>query len=604
MICSQCLILPCGECGFCHSCGKKMRWTSGDWSNPCQPISPKLAPRSQKIRGIAVLDQIQHVHSLVVQGWYRAVDGPDPTYHNFPTFARPCPIRPRHGFVDSRIVNDHEELKIVTAETLAADPDGEVLLCRPIHAEWSAVYTPGLVTVGKGNDGATAGKHTTNFPLGPINWHMPLKAAGIGKEEAPYVELVGEGYENTYVTQLRAGPPLHRAGNFVPHQIIVKEVLRVDPSLSLLDWEALMVSKKDTEGLVIYHPGGSPIDHFSVHARSFNIPIIFTKEPVEGLTLEPSGSTPLDPHAVLKGLVAGELVDLSTLHTDRWVNLMLHTLHHSPHHSGVDGWWLGFGAALMLRFGTVAMRGEARHIKRGKGMPARTAVYSRAFPHSLNQHHAALPRLINILRYGFGSGGIGGIKWAMCGEATARIFDAVGNLARHPTPEGVGELTRAFNLAVNQAHNGGWWMNKFANISLFDQVVKGSPSRMLQVLPFLPQAHHLLDEVGDELMERKITQWQRWKPMNLTPPRIISAKLIHIPGINGLQLSVQDRLLKSLHAPISLPINEILGKLPGLLKGRLFARLSPEGLELICEPPHEEAVILWKEKSIAQQRDS
>lgn len=73
-------------------------------------------------------------------------------------FARPCPLVPCHGFVDSRVVSSASDILQVVKETVKADPNGEVILMPFIEAKYSAVQVGEYVTLGIGHDGVTAGK--------------------------------------------------------------------------------------------------------------------------------------------------------------------------------------------------------------------------------------------------------------------------------------------------------------------------------------------------------------------------------------------------------------------------------------------------------------
>jgi hypothetical protein len=91
-------------------------------------------------------------------------------------FARPCPKVPRHGFVDSRVISNKEELKSLYKEVLKEDPQGEIVLTNFLdNAVCNAVLTTGgTISIGPGHNGATAGKNSFSFPVKPEE--LPLKA--------------------------------------------------------------------------------------------------------------------------------------------------------------------------------------------------------------------------------------------------------------------------------------------------------------------------------------------------------------------------------------------------------------------------------------------
>lgn len=616
--CQYCAYPEVCACGKCHMCnnvnfaygmGKKCPDTKREW----------YKPRSQKLLGLMKMRVHLGAIGMNIVGINSIFPASDPSLHvgepsGFPQFARPCPLKPRHGFVDSRVVHDATELKAVIDETLAAEPEGEIMLCTPIDAALNAVWTPFLLTVGAGNDGATAGKQTMNFPLSgtrpPELASLRYAAAGIGEGEMPYIEVVWEKPLHPandmvqYLTQLRAGPTL-KGGSIdsIPRAVVVGKIIHVNPNSSLLEWETLMQEESESEGLVVYHPGGSPTDHFSVHARSFNIPLMITREPIMGETLSPTGQTPIDPLAILRGVVVGDVFDLTHLRqfegdTFRAVNLLLVALHNSSNMGGESGWWLGFAAAMMMRLGAIALRGEVRHIDAKSMKGSRDGVYQRAVGHPLQRQRAALPRNINVLRYGFNPGSVGGIKWATCGKATAHLYDAVGELARNPSPETAGILIRALNVAVNQAHNGGWWMNKFCGHQAFDDAPNGKLTQILDCVPFMWRAHQTLLHLTPTQLSKKVGLYKGWTPVDLSPARIIKAEILTMPGVNGLHIQISDRLLRSKHKPIIIPVEQLMLKLPDMLRGKLILSANPSGLALSLSLPHEPLITLWEEGDI------
>ena len=597
--CSQCFS-DVGPCGYCHGCEKRNFY--GRCNDRCKQ---GFVPKSQKVRGMVYLPHIGK--SIPVLGVLSA-KSPDVGNMSYPVFARPCPIQPRHGFVDSRVVNNEAELLKVCQETVEADPKGEVMLCPFMAADLNAVWTPFLLTIGEGHDGATGGKNTINFPL---NGNIPPKVvpvllpSGIKSPEMPYIEAVLGG--DTYaLTQLRAGPALKGTSlDYIPTKTVVTRIITVDPRCSLLVWETAMLSVKGEKGVVVYHPGGSPTDHFSIHTRSCGIPLLITKQPVVGETLYPTKSVPIDPHAMLKGIVAGNLFPLTFSIpydynfpnlTSRICKLLLLSLHQCAY--GGD-WWVGFGAAMMMKLGSVALRGEARHLTSNGGL--RVAVYKKVVPFSLLRHRAALPRLINTLRYGKFSGSVGGIKWAMCGDSIVKMFDATAQLAKYPTPTNANNLIRTFNVAVNQAHNGGWWLNKFIDQDNFVRAQEGDVAFCMELVPLIHKIHYFNLTLQEETVLKHITQFASWKPIDLSPPRLLEVILTAAPGINGFSFEVEDRLLKKRHRPIIVSVPEILMKLPSMLRGKLFATVTPTGLQIDLIPPHEDPITIWTEEPLQPQ---
>jgi hypothetical protein len=62
--------------------------------------------------------------------------------------------------------------------------------------------------------------------------------------------------------------------------------------------------------------------------------------------------------------------------------------------------------------------------------------------------------------------GDGGKEWGKCTAALIELDTAILEMLRWPTHANVLAMTEKLNLAVNQAHNNGWWMNKFTGDDL------------------------------------------------------------------------------------------------------------------------------------------
>src|SRR5882757_8204135 len=174
-----------------HPLGPFACGTCGTHQAQTLPLADKM--RTQKARGllrlagnffshVATPEAVLQCEEDVVEDGYT-----DELLIKGLHFARPCPKRPRHGFVDSRVVKSVEELKGVVRETLKEDPEGEVMVMKFIPSRLNVVWTPSMLTVGKGHDGATCGKDTINIPLSGKNPLPPslLSEAGIGEGEWP-----------------------------------------------------------------------------------------------------------------------------------------------------------------------------------------------------------------------------------------------------------------------------------------------------------------------------------------------------------------------------------------------------------------------------------
>jgi len=277
------------------------------------PVTPEGLPlpvgkllRTQKARGIYALatsrlslfrsfNTVRPINDRKL--WFFPHE--EPPIDAFPLFARPCPTRPRHGFVESRTVQNRADLEVLWAETLAQDPDGEIVLLPRLTGKVSAVATAAGVTFGTGNDGATGGHHsvTIGVPTSNEAWlasatkqivDPTYTTSGYGEppvsvpnpfwldtgiQSSPYVELVEDRGE-MIVVQLRDGPIPPKEGNYIPHTFHAWLPI-LDNGCSLLEWEQRTASNEFKQDGTFYHsPGGSLASHYAVHCLLNGIPVI------------------------------------------------------------------------------------------------------------------------------------------------------------------------------------------------------------------------------------------------------------------------------------------------------------------------------------------
>lgn len=586
----------------CPHCSYSAYLTSGSWpmNERCarcgwSGVIPNPLLKSQKLKGMQAL--VTHFPYNTLKPYAVVLDEGDLEKAwkmcppNSTVFVRPCPITPRHGFVESRVVRTITSLKKLWEETRVADPEGELMLSPYIKADWNMVLTPNLLTVGNGHDGATGGKNTFSLPLG--GWELPAKlmdAAGLTDSMAPYFEIVGRYGSKTYFTQLRGGPKGDGNGDYIPFPTVVKTILIPDTAKGdLLEWEKLIHDHQNAEGVVVNHIGGSPIDHFSVHARTFNISVITSRKVEVGEELVPLAFVPMSPESVLTGIAASEDVDL-TQDEERaqYLNLALFSLHNSGVFQGEQGYWFGLGVGTLIRLGVMALKGEARHIHQPP-LEGRNTVYTKIASWSLSRLRARIPRLIHVLRYGNFSSSIGGEPWAACGAATLEVVNAVGVLAREGNQESVSALQRVTNLMVHQVHNGGWWMNKFNSSDSFTQASKNAP-QLLMGLGGLINTQRWVD---CPLRDKRVERYKQWTPLQpLVEVKILSA-LVSFNSEKQLHLAIQDHILRKARKPLYL---KEVKKLP---PGNIIASHTNEGVRVAVrqgegKPDH----FLYLDKSI------
>jgi hypothetical protein len=415
-------------------------------------------------------------------------------------FVRPCPPKPMHGFVDSRLIDVYDEepgldgtlplfssrltVKAILEEARQADPDSELIIMQPIPASCNMILAPGMLTIGPGTDGATAGHGSVSIPLaGSLAVHAGLlKAAKIDTTDpetaAPYFEILhDEATKQVWWVQLRGGPTPPKANDFIPAKMTVEHVVEAEGDL--LEWGAKVKTFKP--GTAVNHAGGNPLSHYFVHCSLHNVPILTTRVPVVGEVLEPIPVEPYDADAFLDGFHEAYTLPMTTQDAKELAATMLLGCHHSSAMRGPGTRWIGMAVALMLRLGGAASIGEWRHKNKALGSD-RSKVYNDCFKDAFAMR-ARLPMALKSFGCGDWGSGYGGPAWADCTAALFDLDDAVVTL--HKADTGAAKETAivqaidAFNVVVNKAHNGGWWMNKFISQSVFDALASGD----LQQIP-------------------------------------------------------------------------------------------------------------------------
>lgn len=475
-------------------------------------------PRTQKATGVLTLRD---------EGWniplLQLVQSPDQIQERFQLlahycrrsgkiFARPCPVRPRHGFVDSGIVKSISEAKEMFARAQAADPEAEMLLMQAIDATWSAIWVPGRVVIGPGHDGATSGHNSFGINL-VANKHLSyinnLSARSNVKEsEVPYIEVVSDGTQPYYV-QVRGGPPLAGGGNgtdYVPDSMAVKHVVQAEGDL--MEWET--AAKSFEPGTAVWHPGGSMLSHYAVHSVLNHIPILISRQPVVGEQLEPTTKKPpVDMQSVLAGIGAATALPMAGQNFSRAgaVAAMLTGLHNLTAFTGHDGFWLGAGSVIMQRLGAVALIGEARHASNRKGQD-RDQIYNEGLVDPFITRRR-LHRAQWMFRNFPWRGGYGGNAWANCGGALLGLDETIRKFVQNPDTTNYTLLGNSLNNAVNQAHNGGWWLNKFCGTDLMDQAAKGDPRSVVSGIGVLGN----LSKVPNDEIQSALAKWTVTRPV-------------------------------------------------------------------------------------------
>lgn len=413
-------------------------------------------------------------------------------------FARPCPIKPRHGFLDSRPVYSIDEAKQLFIEMRKIDPESELVLMMKVDASHNAVITNTTAAIGQGNDGATAGRNAITLPV-----HGQLRTFGDSKSitESAYLEAVYDKnhHSGNYVVQLRNGPELPRTKDIIPQQITVTEVIDVDafePKDDLLAWEALcdniVIDQKNgkRQGLVIAHVNGPIGSHFCVHAVLRNIPFMTTRMPVIGETLEKTEKPkPIDYRQVKKGIELGLSKEFTNMmlpllnyhgsdsHSAAFKGMVytsLYALHSYPVAGKEESKLIGLGIASLIRVSVCAALGESRHhrgISAVQGTTYRDKIYKKYFEDVFGGIKK-LKITEQVFLDGSWSDSYGGKNWASCTAATIKLVNKAIAFVRKPDEANFQKVMGQFNKLINEVHNGGKFLNKFVSNSAFDQAAQ------------------------------------------------------------------------------------------------------------------------------------
>ena len=438
--------------------------------------APVSTARTQKAKGFCALEAWtredrcllrfnRHIESVLVS----TEDALTKIKWGFPLFARPCPMTPRHGFVDSKLVWNIEEVKELFRLAKEADPDAEMMLQEPIDAPYNAIYVPGMLTIGPGNDGATAGKESVTVQVNDGDIVPGEVKEGASITGTSYIEAVystkqgGELSKSSiyqdsfklYLTQLRDGPEVPTVSmDFIPSELTVKEVVLA--SGDLLEWECRTAQL--TAGTVVYHHGGNLASHYAVHCILHNIPYITSFEPHIGETIRPSDNLPKPVNIRLwrSGFYSfcehanGEFPPLQA------ARLMLMGLHNSSVWMGNQDFLLGASMGAAFKLACTLCFGEHRHITKRRGKKrhmSRESIYLNCWVSFRRYRYSLWKMLQDFDTPRLWSSGFGGKCWATVAAASVRLYLALesANFAL---------AMRELNLLVNTFHNNGWAFNK------------------------------------------------------------------------------------------------------------------------------------------------
>jgi hypothetical protein len=457
---------------------------------------------TQKANGILFLQRKKKSIQAVFPQWnvpkhllFKAGTKFEDGSFNFPVFARPCPIKPRHGFVDSIVCKSFEELNNLSLLTVEEESKAEMLVTKPVDSYYNVILNGGVLTFAKGNDGATGGKGCNYFYISedPLSELLQLDNTNLVADgEVPFYEFVlGKEYPLVNLVQVRSAPKTPRVKDYVPSPVLVKNIIKAEGDL--LQWESLLKTV-DPATTIIDHTNGSLSSHYAIHAIVNRIPIFTTYLPELGSQVEPTvqddGITEEDKEVFYKSFVAGfssaaKLITEAKYATNggspnhlmgNIIRLALATLHnYSAIAMSKDYEVLGIVLGMFCRVTFAVSMGETRYNKKNGEKDARFVSYfkklssdSRTGCYHFN-YQESTPNILGMITTAYHifdklpwKTTFGGKKWASCTKSSINLFNACVN-------KEITLVVELFNRVINEEHNGGRYLNKVIEVSDFDQ---------------------------------------------------------------------------------------------------------------------------------------
>ncbi len=420
---------------------------------------------------------------------------------SWPMFARPCPFRPRHGFVDSVRVYSWASVIDLLQRAKSAEPDHpiEIVLAPALTGTVSAVATNAGVTWGRGNDGVTAGRdpHALFIPVktSKAAWCDAVENMLINEDtfdipKFPYLEIV-ENEGTMRLVQVRDGPEQPEGVNHVVRKMKVRRVVEAKASIDLLTWEGLVHLATKEKGTVIWAPGMSLASHFCVHGIESGVPVITDHEVKVGDVILPTKNrtSALGKHEYTKvaALITETLNGAMKINTvtdqkDAIVTAIAATQAQfcwgkEPHLLRLRG----LSVAVLLKAVLASCAGEIRHWPSSEGPRTgdpslyrvldgaanyrfqRSVIYGNVFNGSftLSKMKRVLTAAANDLAHESWNRAYGGRRWAAVANTGIKLAQAVKCFCDRPCAASWSKVVQKANRLINTSHNNGKCLTKW-----------------------------------------------------------------------------------------------------------------------------------------------
>lgn len=497
--------------------------------------------RTQKAKGILVgiyeiFQKYPHLCKFFAPMAHRLVSHPSQIEAfqdkiDFPIFGRPCPVRPRHGFVDSQVLLTKYDLMSMWNKAVAHDNKAEIIIGPHMPAvKYNSIYvSSGNIAIGVGNDGATGGKKSVSFPVAPTKFTKKIKRlSGVKDNDELYLESIMQ--DNWWhLAQVRGGPALNIASaDYIPQEVKVTDV--AIPHDNLIAWEEDVKLYKDSPGIVVYGNGHTLASHAAIHCILNKVPFITSEKPVVGQVLKPTlnaESPKLNRKRFREGMWAADkllakVIDDKHVHTElqKHFYFALSVLHNWAYlkNSTEADWLLGAAAQTLARICCALCFGEHRHMYESNGGVFKDKDRGRVYVKALGCEVSFLNSLSQVFKDFYSrewSGGFGGPPWATCSWYTLKLWGRVVRTNNKNTSTlsdaEVIDVISTVNKLVNLAHNNGWWFNKFTTQKDFDFIAKEPGLAAFA-------AAEVFHKVAEQ---RELSKGRTYKKMDV-PKRVIS----------------------------------------------------------------------------------